>query len=89
MAETVADLTLAHVRSIDKTMSHVLEVLERHDTRLGRVERDIGELKRDLGEVKSDLILLENRMLGRMNEILNLVRQVDEHDRRLESLETR
>jgi hypothetical protein len=85
MAETVADLTLAHVRSIDKTMWHVLDVLERHDTRLGRIERGVLELKRDFGEVKGDLILLKSRMPGRMNEILGF----DEHDRRLESLETR
>ena len=66
MAESVADLTLAHVRKIDQTVSRIWEVLERHDTRMGRVEReilevrrDIGELKRDIGELKSDQILME------------------------------
>ena len=94
MAENVADLTLAHVRKIDQTVSRVWEVLERHDTRMGWVERDllelkrhIGEVKRDIGELKSDQILMENRMLSRMNEILDLARRVDEHDRRLETLE--
>ena len=87
MAENVADLTLAHVRSIDKTLVHVLEVLERHDTRLGRVERDILELKRDIAEVKSDMILMENRVLSRMNEILRFTQRLEDHDRRLEHLE--
>ena len=53
-ADNVADLALMHLRRMDPTLSHVLEVLERHQTRMGRSERDIGELKRDLGELKSD-----------------------------------
>ena len=94
MAENVADLTLAHVRKIDQTVSRIWEVLERHETRMGRVERDlldlkrdIGEVKRDVGELKSDHILTENRLLNRMNETLDLSRRVDEHDRLLETLE--
>jgi len=86
MAENVADLTLAHVRKIDQTVSRIWEVLNRH-TRMGRIERDLLELKRDIGELKNDQILMENRLLNRMNEIIDLDRRVDEHDRRLESLE--
>ena len=66
MAESVADLTLAHVRKIDQTVSRIWEALNRHDTRMGRVERDLLELKRDIGELKNDQILMENRLLNRM-----------------------
>ena len=45
MAENVADVTLMHLRRMDQTLSRVLEVLERHETRMGRVERDLLELK--------------------------------------------
>ena len=96
MAENVADLTLAHVRKIDQTVSLIWEVLNRHDTRLGRVERDflelrrdIGELKRDIGELKSDQILMENRLLNRMDETLTLRARIEDHDERLDALEAR
>jgi hypothetical protein len=71
MADNVADLTLAHVRKIDQTVSRIWEVMQRHETRIGRVERDVLELKRDIGELKSDQVLMENRLLNRMDEILN------------------
>ena len=94
MADNVADLTLAHVRKIDQTVSHIWEVLQRHDTRMGRVERDvlelrrdIGELKRDVGEVRSDQVLMENRLLSRMDDIMKLTARLEEHDQRLEALE--
>lgn len=87
MAENVADLTLAHVRKIDQTVSHIWEVLQRHETRMGRVERDVLELRRDIGELKSDQVLMENRLLSRMDQILKLTARVDEHDQRLEALE--
>jgi hypothetical protein len=87
MADNVADLTLAHVRKIDQTLSRVWEVLERHETRMSRVERDVLELKRDIGELKSDQILMENRLLNRMDEILKLTTRVEGHNRRLDTLE--
>jgi hypothetical protein len=62
MSENVTDVTLVHLRRIDQTLQRMFKVLERHDTRLGRIERDIAELK-------SDQILTENRMLNRVNEI--------------------
>ena len=96
MSENVADLTLAHVRKIDQTVSMMWEVLNRHDTRMGRVERDllecrrdIGELKRDIGELKSDHILMDNLLLNRMDEILKLRVRVDQHDKRLGAFEAR
>jgi len=80
VTENVADLTLLHLRRIDQTQTRILEVLERHDARLGRIERDVHEMK-------SDLIIIENRILSRMNEILDLVRRVDDHEARMRTLE--
>src|SRR5262245_26705205 len=87
----VASFTLAYLRRLDKNVNTVMEILLRHDTRLGRVERDIGELKRDIsevkrdiGEVNSDIVLLENRILTQANENLRAVEQLDEHQRRLD-----
>ena len=81
MADNVADLTLIHLRRIEQTTSRILEVLERHESRLGRVERDLHELK-------GDQVLMENRLLNRMNEILDLTRRVDDHEQRIQALES-
>jgi hypothetical protein len=94
VAENIADLTLMHLRRMDQNLARVLEVLERHETRMSRVERDLLEgnthlatLKRDVGEVRSDQVLVENRMLTRLNEIFEITRRVDDHERRLSILE--
>jgi hypothetical protein len=76
MADNVADLTLMHIRRIDQAQHRILEVLERPETRLGRIERDLLDVKRDLGELKSDQILMENRILNGMNRILNFVERM-------------
>ena len=87
----VANITFAYLRRIENQLGKVMEVLLRHDTRIGRVERDMGELKRDIGELKrdigelrSDMVLLENRILTQTNEILTVVQRVDDHQQRLE-----
>lgn len=74
----VASHTLKWMRRIDEKfdrteakLDRVIDVLLRHETRLGRIERD-------LNEVKSDQVLLENRLLNQMNEILAATRRVDE-----------
>ncbi len=82
----VASATFAYLRRIENQMKPMMEVLLRHDTRLGRVERDIGEVKRDVGEVKGDIVLLENKMLSQTNQILSVVERIDEHQRRLDSV---
>jgi hypothetical protein len=58
----------------------VSEVLLRHETRLGRIERDFGEMK-------SDLVMLENQILSRMNGIFNVTRMIEEHGDRLAHIE--
>ncbi len=70
----IANHTFAYLRRIEKQLDTVTEVLLRHETRLGRIERDVGD-------VKSDIVLLENQLLSRMNEILGVVRKVDEQER--------
>jgi hypothetical protein len=85
MADNVADLTLAHVRRIDQTVSFVWEVVQRHDT--PRIERDLLELRDDIGEFKSDQVLMENRLLNRMDENLKLRTRVEDHDEWLEAIQ--
>jgi hypothetical protein len=80
----VASITFAYLRRIENQLGKVMEVLLRHDTRIGRVERDIGELKRDIGEFKSDMMMMENRLLTQSNEVLPIVQRVDDHQQRLE-----
>jgi archaellum component FlaC len=82
----VASVTFAYLRRIENQLSKMMEVLLRHETRLGRVERDIGEVKRDVGEVKTDIVMLENRLLTQMSEVLSVVQHVDEHQRRLDAV---
>jgi len=67
----VGSHTLTWMRRIDEKLDRVIEILLRHETRLGRVERDVNE-------VKSDQILLENCLLNQMNEVLTITRRIDE-----------
>ncbi len=69
--QEVANLTLAHLRRIESQLAKMMDVMLRHETRLGRIERDVNE-------VKSDLVLLENRLLTQTNELLQLVQRMDE-----------
>ena len=82
----IASVTFAYLRRIENQLGKMMEVLLRHETRLGRIERDVGEVKRDVGEVKSDIVLLENRLLTQLNEVLSVVQRVDEHQRRLDAI---
>jgi chromosome segregation ATPase len=76
-SENVASHTLAFLRRIEKRLEQMWEVLLRHDTRLGRIERN-------LNEVKSDVVLLENRTLTQSNEILGFVREIQTVDGKLD-----
>ena len=89
----VASTTFAYLRRTEDQLGKMMDVLLRHDTRLGRVERDlnevrreIGDVRRDVGEVKGDIILRENKMLTPMNQILAIVQRVDEHQRQIEAI---
>ena len=81
-----ASATFAYLRHIENQMKQMMVLLLRHDTPLGRVERDISEVKRDVGELKSDIVLLENKMLSQTNQILAVVERIDEHQHRLNTI---
>jgi chromosome segregation ATPase len=75
--DTVANYTLAHLRSHGKKLDLLLETLGRHGERLSRVERDVGEARRDISEIKSDIALLENRFLSTQTEVLSILHRLD------------
>ena len=75
----IASVTFAYLRRIEDQLAKMMDVMLRHETRLGRVERDIGE-------VKSDIVLLENKMLSQTNQILSVVQRIDEHQQRLDAI---
>jgi hypothetical protein len=77
--QQVANVTFAYLRRIEDKLGKVMDVLERHDTRLGRLERDVSE-------VKSDIVLLENKMLSQTNQILSVVERIDEHQQRFDAI---
>lgn len=66
------------LRDIKRALEGVREVLERQETRLGRLERNTNELK-------SDLVLIENQMLTRMNESIRLQLKIEEIVERLDA----
>ena len=74
-SDSIASHTLAYLRRNEKRLEQMWEILLRHDTRLGRIERDVNE-------VKSDQVLLENRLLTQTNEILTVVHRIAEHQQR-------
>lgn len=73
----VANLTLASLRRIEAQLGKMMDIMSRHETRLGRIEGD-------MTEAKGDIVLLENRMLTQTNEILAIVQRIDEHQIRFE-----
>lgn len=60
-------------------MEQMNELLGRQSLRLERIERDIRE-------IRSDAITMENSILTRMNEILDVSRRLDDHDEQLQAL---
>lgn len=75
--ESVASHTLAYLRSHGKKLDLILETLNRHGERLGRLERDVGETRRDVLEVKSDIALMENKVLSAQTEMLGILLRLD------------
>ena len=85
--DNLANLTLMHLRRLDAGQSRldagqarILEILQRHETQLGRIQRDLAELK-------GDQYTLDSQMLNRMNEILRVIERLDDHESRLRRLE--
>ena len=79
-----ASHALAYLHSLDRKLDLVVEVLQRHGERLGRLERDQGETRRDLGEirpditeVKGDIALLDNKVMTAQAEIFAILHRLD------------
>jgi len=73
----VASHTLAYLRSLDRKLDLVVDVLQRHGERLGRVERDLGEIRRDISEAKGDIALLDSKVMTTQSEILAILHRLD------------
>jgi chromosome segregation ATPase len=91
----IANHTFAYLRRLETQLFQVSEILLKHEAHVARLDRDLGEIRRDLGEIRRDIsevrsdgILHENQMLNRMNEILSVVRRLDDHNTRISALET-
>jgi len=67
----VASHTLAYLPSHDKKLDLILETLNRHTERLGRLERDVSEMK-------GDFALLENKVLTTQTEVLAILHRLDD-----------
>jgi chromosome segregation ATPase len=68
----IASHTLTYLRSLDRKLDLLVDVVQRHGERLGRLERDQGEIRRDLAEVKGDIALLDNKAVTAQTEILGI-----------------
>lgn len=76
------DLVLRQLQGLRREFAAVLEN-QRRDRELilrltSRMEEGLESLRRDLRDVRSDIVLLENGMLTRQNEILTVVRRLEE-----------
>jgi hypothetical protein len=87
--DEIANLTLRHLRSMRREMAVVLEnqvrdrqlilrLTERMDQSFASVAQNFADVRRDIRDLRGDIILLENGLLSRCNDILDLVRRVDE-----------
>lgn len=84
-ADETESLTLRHLRSLRRDMAAVLENQARDRqliTRLAaRMDQSVGEIRRDIADLRGDVVLLENGLLSRHNEILAVMRRLDDIDR--------
>ncbi len=87
MAENVADLTLAHVRKIDQTVSMIWEVLQRHETRMGPVERGYPGTQARYRRTEKRSSSDGEPPSPTADGIIKLTAPIEEHDERLEALE--
>lgn len=76
--DSIANHTLAYLRSHGKKLDLILETLSRQSDRLARLERDVGEGRRDILEVKSDISLPKNKVLSAQTQILGALLRLDD-----------
>jgi hypothetical protein len=78
------DLTQRHLRALRQELAVVLQNQMRDCeliTRLhARMDQGFTEIRRDVGDLRSDVILLENNLLSRHNDLLDLSRRMDDPD---------
>ncbi|SRR6266851_6023347 len=85
----VASHTLAYLRSLDRKLDLVVDALQRHGERLGRLERDLGEVRRDIAEVKGDMALLDNKLITAQTDILEVKSDIAEVKNDIASLDNK
>lgn len=83
------NLVLRHLQGLRREMQAVLERQDRTqhlvvrldshmEARFAQVEARLAEVRSTLSEVTSDLVLMENQLLNRHNEVLGILRRLDE-----------
>jgi|SoiMethySBSTD1v2_1073268.scaffolds.fasta_scaffold296115_3 hypothetical protein len=83
------NLVLRQLQGLRREMAAVLENQRRDReliTRLTlsmdqislRMDQGFAEIRKEISAIRSDLVMLENGLLNRQNEILDLVRRIDE-----------
>ncbi len=89
MADEPDNLVLVQLRGMRREMAAILENQRRDrelitrlalrvDQGFARVDEAFVDLRRDIGEIRSDMVRLENGLLDRHTEILDVVRRLDE-----------
>jgi hypothetical protein len=78
------NLTLRYLRTMRRDITVVLENQARDRTLItrlaARMDQSVGEIRRDISDLRSDVVLLENGLLNRHNEILSIIRRIDDLD---------
>lgn len=82
MTDENDNLTSRYLRTLRRDMTAVLENQARDrqlvTRRAARIDQSVGEIRRDVADLRSDVVLLENGLLNRHNEILSVMRRMDD-----------
>ena len=82
MADEPTDLVLIHLQGLRREMAALLERQLRDRELVSKVFNELmafrTEVREELRDIKSDVIHLENQMVSRHNEILGVIRRLDE-----------
>ncbi len=89
MADEPNNLVLVQLRGMRREMAAILENQRRDrelitrlalrvDQGFARVDEALVDLRRDIGEIRSDIVQLENGLLNRHTEILDVMRRPDQ-----------
>ena len=89
MTDQPENLVLVQLRGMRREMAAILENQRRDrelitrlalrvDQGFARVDEALVDLRRDIGEIRSDMVQLENGLLNRHTEILDVMRRLDQ-----------